>query len=82
MENSGGFFPQTFSLSKHNMINEEIDRHESMPRLNAKFPQSQGNPVHFRTKNAMIGYQKENLAEKTQKKIQKRQMKNRAKKTG
>ena len=50
MENSGGFFPQTFSLSKHNMINEEIDRHESMPRLNAKFPQSQGNPVHFRTK--------------------------------
>ena len=49
MENSE-VFPYTFSLSKHK-INEEIDRHESMSRMNANLAQSRGNPVHFRTQN-------------------------------
>ena len=47
MENSGVFFFLTFSLNKHK-INEEIERQESMPRMNANLAQSRGNPVHFR----------------------------------
>ena len=49
MENSE-VFPYTFSLNKHK-INEEIERHESMSRMNANLAQSRANPVHFRTQN-------------------------------
>ena len=59
------FFSQTFSLNGHIKINKEIERHQSMPRMNdtnANPTQSQGNPVHFRIKNyrsLILGYQRE-----------------------
>ena len=67
MENSG-VFSLTFSSNKHK-IKEEIERHQSIPRINANFAQSRGNPVHFRTQNycsLMLGYQKGKMAEKSQ----------------
>ena len=52
------------------MINEEIERHKNMPRMNAKHAQSRGNTFHFRTQNyrsLMLGYHKGKTAEKPQK---------------
>ena len=66
MENSGVFFLDIFSLKKHK-INEEIERHESMPWMNTNLAQSRGKPMHFRTQNyrsLMLGYQKGKMAEK------------------
>ena len=63
------FFSWIFSLKKHK-INEEIERHKGMPRMNANLAQSRGNPFHFRTQNyrsRMLGYQKGKMAEKPQK---------------
>ena len=57
-------------------INEEMERQESMPRMNANLAQSRGNPLHFRTQNnpsLMLGYQKVKMAEKRQKFSKKRQ---------
>ena len=65
MENSG-VFSLTFSLNKRK-ISEEIERHESIPRMNT---QSRGNPPHFRTqdyRSLMLGHQKGKMAEKSQK---------------
>ena len=56
-------------MTKHN-INKEIERHESMPRMNANLAQSRDNPVHFCTQNyrrLMLGYQKGKMAVNPQK---------------
>ena len=58
-----------FSLNKHK-INEEIERHKSITRMNANLAQSRGNPFHFCTqsyRSLMLGYQKGKMAEKPQK---------------
>ena len=63
------FFSWTFSLNKHK-INEEMERHKSMPRMKANLAQSRGNRFHFRTQNyrsLMLGYQKGKMVEKPQK---------------
>ena len=52
-------------MNKHK-INEEIERHESMPRMNANLEQNLGNPVPFRTQN-YCSLQKGKMAEKPQK---------------
>ena len=69
MENSGVFFLDIL-IEKTSKVNEEIERHESMPWINANFAQSPGNPVYFRAQNyrsLMQGYQKGKVAEKPQK---------------
>ena len=48
MENSEVFFLDIL-IEKTSKVNEEIERHESMPWINANFAQSRGNPVRFRT---------------------------------
>ena len=66
------------------MINEEIEHHKSMPRMNANLAQSRGNLFLFRIQNyrsLMLGYQKGKMAEKPQKNSLKT-AKNHAKKTG
>ena len=44
-----------------------MERHESMPQMNANLAQSQGNPVHFCTqtyRSLMLEYEKGKMAEK------------------
>ena len=70
MENSGVFFLRlSHCLMNKQRINEEIERHESMPRMDANLAQSRGNPVPVGNQNYPQSSKRENGQETTEKQL-------------